>query len=147
MKILVSFIAEYFSKVETTYHSNHGILDISTVSVRFQWWRSQLISPLALQICISELGCIGSGNGLSLIWRQAITWTSAALLSIVPLRMNFSWIWIAIKKLSFMKMDLKILSAKRQPEGDELKVVCYIFLVMIIQQQQYMYIEMSVHFW
>ena len=46
-----------------------------------------------------------------------------------------------------MKMDLKILSAKRQPVGDELKVVCYTHIVMKIQQQQYMYIEMSVHFW
>ena len=28
--------------------------------------------------------CIGSANGLSPIWRQAITWTSAELLTIRP---------------------------------------------------------------
>ena len=36
---------------------------------------------------------IGSDNGLSPVRRQAITWTSAGLLSIGPLRINFSEIW------------------------------------------------------
>ena len=39
---------------------------------------------------------IGSGNGLSLVQRQAIPWTTAALLSIGPLRANFGEIWIKI---------------------------------------------------
>ena len=33
---------------------------------------------------------IGSGNGLSLLQRQAITWTNADLLSIGPLETNFN---------------------------------------------------------
>ena len=36
---------------------------------------------------------IGSDKGLSLIRCQAITWTNAHLLSIGPLRTNFSEIW------------------------------------------------------
>ena len=45
---------------------------------------------------------IGSGNGLSPDWHQAITWTNAALLSIIPLRTNYSEIWINIQNFSFM---------------------------------------------
>ena len=41
---------------------------------------------------------IGSVNGLSPVRRQAITWTNAGLLSIGPLRTNFSEIWIKIKQ-------------------------------------------------
>ena len=43
---------------------------------------------------------IGSDNGLSPIWRQVIIQTSAGLLSIGPLRTNFSEILIKIKKAS-----------------------------------------------
>ena len=35
----------------------------------------------------------GSGNGLSPVRRQAITWTNTGLLSIGPMRTNFSEIW------------------------------------------------------
>ena len=68
---------------------------------------------------------IGSDNGLSLVRCQAITWISAGLLSIVPSGTKFSEIWIKIHKFSFMKMHLKIPSAKWQPfcpGGDELRV-------------------------
>ena len=41
----------------------------------------------------------GSANGLSPVWRQAIPWTNAALLSIGHLGTNFGEIWIQIKKL------------------------------------------------
>ena len=41
---------------------------------------------------------ISSGNGLSPVRRQAITWTNAHLLPIGPLRTNLSEIWIEIKK-------------------------------------------------
>ena len=57
---------------------------------------------------------IGSGNGLSPIRCQAITWTNADLLSIGPLGTNFSDIWIKCN-FSFMKMYLKMLSATWQP--------------------------------
>ena len=41
-------------------------------------------------ICVSKLIIIGSENGLSPDRRQAIIWTNAGLLSIRPLRTNFS---------------------------------------------------------
>ena len=40
---------------------------------------------------------IGSGNGLSPVWHQAITWTNAGLLSIGRLGTNFSEIQIKIQ--------------------------------------------------
>ena len=43
---------------------------------------------------------IGSGNGLSPIQYQAITWTNAALWSIAPLGTNFSGILIKIQIFS-----------------------------------------------
>ena len=46
--------------------------------------------PLAPNICISESGSIGSDNGLSPIWRQAIILTNAGLLSIRLLGTNFN---------------------------------------------------------
>ena len=55
---------------------------------------------------------IGSGNGLSPVWRQAITWTNAALLSIGSLGTNFSEILIKTQNFSFTKMHLKMSSAK-----------------------------------
>ena len=62
--------------------------------------------PLVLHIC-----SIGSDNGLSPIQRQAIIWTNAGLLSIRPLRTNFSEILIKIQNFSVPKMHLKISSA------------------------------------
>ena len=47
-------------------------------------------------ICVGNLIVTGSDNGLSPGQRQAITWTNAALLSIDPLRTNFSEILIEI---------------------------------------------------
>ena len=46
---------------------------------------------------------IGSGNGLLSVWRQAITWTNAVLLSIGPLVINFSEIWIKIQNFHSWK--------------------------------------------
>ena len=60
---------------------------------------------------------IGSGNGLSPIRHQAITWTNAGLLSIGQIQWNqlgtnFSEIWIRVLSFSFKKMHLQIPSAK-----------------------------------
>ena len=65
---------------------------------------------------------IGSDNGLSPIWRQAIIWTNAGILLIKGT--NFSESRFKIQNFSFMKMHLKTLSEKWQPfcpwGGDEL---------------------------
>ena len=55
---------------------------------------------------------IGSDNGLLSVRHQAITWASADLLSIRPLETNFSEIWIKVQDFSFIKMHLKMSSAK-----------------------------------
>ena len=76
-----------------------------------------------MHIYVSKLTSIGSDNGLSPGWRQAIIWTNAAIFLIGTLGTNFSEILIKIQIFSFMKMHLKISSVKWRPfcpEGDEL---------------------------
>ena len=66
-------------------------------------------------ICVSNLTIIGSDNGLSPDRRQAIIWTSGGILFIGPLGTNFSETSIEIIKVSFIKMRLKVSSAKLRP--------------------------------
>ena len=66
-------------------------------------------------IYISDLTSIGSDNSLSPGRRQAITWTNAGILLIVPLATNFSENSIEILAFSFTKMRLKVSSAKWRP--------------------------------
>ena len=66
-------------------------------------------------ICVSKLSTIGSDNGLSPTWRQAIIWTNARILLIGPLGTNFSEILIKIPTFSFKKMRLKLSSWKWRP--------------------------------
>ena len=51
---------------------------------------------------------IGSDNGLSPGWHQAIILTKAGILLIWSLGTNFSEIWINIHTFSFKKMHLKM---------------------------------------
>ena len=73
------------------------------------------MSPSSVPYMSVNQVSIGSDNGLLPERRQAITWTSAGLLSIGCLGTNFSGISIKIQNFSFTKMHLKILSSKRQP--------------------------------
>ena len=64
-------------------------------------------------ICVSKLGyhsvkwvIIGSGKGLSPVWRQAVTWTNADILSARLLGTNLSEILIGILSFSSRKMHL-----------------------------------------
>ena len=66
-------------------------------------------------ICVSKQTSIGSDNGLSPGWRQAIIWTNARILLIGPLGTNLREISIEIHKLSFKKMHLKMSSGKWHP--------------------------------
>ena len=66
-------------------------------------------------ICVGKQTIIGSDNGLSPGWRQAIIWTNAGILLIGPLGTNFSEISIKIQIFSFTKMCLKVSSAKWCP--------------------------------
>ena len=76
-------------------------------------------------ICVSDLTIIGSDNGLSPGWRQAIIWTNDGKLLIGPLGTNFSENLVEYHTFSFKKMYMKISSAKGRPfcpGGDELKL-------------------------
>ena len=68
-----------------------------------------------MHICVDNLTIIGSYNGLSPGWRQAIIWTNAGILLIGPLGTNDSEILIEIQTFSFKKMHLKTSSAKWRP--------------------------------
>ena len=63
---------------------------------------------------ISTLTTTGSDDGLSPARRQAIIWTDAWILLILPLGTNFSDILIEIHTFSFKKMHLKMSSGKRR---------------------------------
>ena len=66
-------------------------------------------------ICGSDLSIIGSDNGLSPGWRQAITWTNAGILLLGSLRTNFNEIFIEIHMISVKKIHLKMSSGKWRP--------------------------------
>ena len=66
-------------------------------------------------ICISKLTIIGSDNGLSPGWRQAIIWTNAGILLIGPLGTNFNGTSNEIHTFSFKKIHLKLSSGKWRP--------------------------------
>ena len=69
---------------------------------------TSLISPYSHIYVSMNWVTTDSGNSLSPVRRQAITWTNADVLSIEPLGINFSEIWIKIQNVSFMKMHLKM---------------------------------------
>ena len=66
-------------------------------------------------IWVSKLTIIGSDNGLSPGWRNAIIWTNAGILLIRTLGTNFSEILSGIHAFWFEKMHLKMSSAKWRP--------------------------------
>ena len=66
-------------------------------------------------ICVGNLTIIDSDNGLSPGRRQAIIYTNAGILLIRPLGTNFNEMLIEILTFSFMKMRLKVSSAKWRP--------------------------------
>ena len=68
-----------------------------------------------MHICVSKLTIIGSDNGLSPGWRQAIVRTNTGILLIWPLGSNFSEILIKIHTFSFNKLHWKMLSGKCWP--------------------------------
>ena len=59
-------------------------------------------------LCISKLTTIGSDDGLSPDWRQAIIWTNAGIVLIEPLGTNSSETLVEIYIFSFKKMHLKL---------------------------------------
>ena len=68
-----------------------------------------------MYVCINKLTSIGSDNGLSTGWYQAIIWTNTEILLIGLLGTNFSEILIKIHTFLFRKMHLEMMSGKCQP--------------------------------
>ena len=66
-------------------------------------------------ICVGDPTIIGLDNGLSPGRRQAIIWINAGILLIRPLGTNFNEMLIEILTFSFMKIRLKVSSAKWRP--------------------------------
>ena len=104
--------------------SEISILDMSLkiTSLRLQLhssardqWATITHGGRVTHICISKLTIIGSDNGLSSGWCQAIIWTNAGILLIQPLGTNFSEILIEIHTFSFKEMHLKMSSGKWRP--------------------------------
>ena len=81
--------------------------------------------------CISKLTIIGSDNGLSPGRRQAIFWTNAGILLIRPLGTNLNEMLIEILTFSFMKMPLKVSSAKKCPFCVGLNVLTHSHICVI----------------
>ena len=69
--------------------------------------------PLVPHICVRELDQHYSRKWLD--WHQAVAWTNTDVLSIVLLGTNLSEIWIQTSSFSFIKIQLKMPSAKWQP--------------------------------
>ena len=85
-------------------------------------------------ICVGKLTTIGSNNGLSPGQRQAIIWTNAGLLLIIPFETNFSEILIEIHIFSFKQMHLKMSSVKWQPFCLGLNALIY-WVICVTQPQ------------
>ena len=67
-------------------------------------------------ICVGKLTNIGSDNGLSPERRQAIIWTNAGILLIVPLGTNFNEILIEIQTFSFENVVCEMLFISSRPQ-------------------------------
>ena len=79
-------------------------------------------------ICVSNLTIISSDNSLSPGSRQAIIWTNAEILFILPIGTNFIEILIEIHTYSFKEIHVKILSAKWRPFCLSLNVLMSLYL-------------------
>ena len=118
--------------IEVSICSGNGLVHQAPSHCLTQRWLTDLWCPIwnlqttmtlyelthwgrVTHICAGNLTIIGSDNGLSPGWRQAIIWTNVGLLLIGPLGTNFSEILIKILTFSFKKIHLKVSSAKRRP--------------------------------
>ena len=115
-KLHFCIISKIFRFHCTLYSSKLFFFMLLQMIHSFNSMRPRCIYALATYITI------GSDNGLSPIWCQAIIWTNVRVLSIGPMGTNFSEISIKIQTFSFKKMHFKMSSAKCQPSCLSLNV-------------------------
>ena len=106
------------------YHIGRKLIALNNRTL-FSFLHTRLRSQSAMQglthwgrvthICVSNITIIGSDNGLSPGWRQAIIWTNADILLIGHIGTNFNEILIEIHTFSFKKIHFKMSSGKRRP--------------------------------
>ena len=101
-------LSVWYTQVLKEVYIQHIAINLYCIDGLTHWGR-------ATHICIGNLTIISSDNGLLPGRRQAIIWTNAGILLIRPLGTNFNEILIEILTFSFMKMRLKVLSAKWRP--------------------------------
>ena len=90
-----------------------------------------------MQICISKFTIIGSGNGLSPAWHQAIIWTNAGILLIRPLGTKFSEIFIKIHTFSVKKMK----------HLESSKTVRFSWIELITKPKPFIWQTVNAHSW
>ena len=100
MKTMIYTSNKLLAIVHCRYHENAG-----------RWSCFNSSPPSAAYMSVNRVG-IGWDNGSPPIRHRAIIWTNDGLLSIGPLRTNFSEILIKIRTFTFTKMRLKNPSAK-----------------------------------
>ena len=93
----------------------HAVLCRSSVSNSIALYHVLTHWGRGTHICFNKLTIIGSDNGLSPGWRQAIIWTNVGKLFIRTLGTNCSEIVIEMQTFSLKKLRLKMSSVKRQP--------------------------------
>ena len=126
INIMLGSIHSFFNISPSDLLSLHNALRhsklLSTICHRYiltHWGR-------VTHICVSKLTIIGSDDGLAPTRRQAVIWTNARILLIRPLGTNFNEMFIEIQTSSFMKMHLKVSSAKLRPFRLSLNVLIYL---------------------
>ena len=95
------------NKELNVFQTSLPLLNIHAICLNHWAWE--------MPICISNLIIIGSDNGLSPGWCQAIIWTNAGILLFEPLGTNFREILIKVHMFSFKKIYLKMSSGKWRP--------------------------------
>ena len=121
LKILSGKCRPFCLRIKVDSESPERVFNRLMVVTLTHWGR-------VTHICVGNLTITGSDNGLSPGRRQAIIWTNAGILLIGTLGANFSGILIGIQTFSYMKMHLKMSSAKWRPFCLGLNVLKYFWL-------------------
>ena len=87
-------------------------------------------------ICVSKQTIIGSDNGWSPSWRQAIIWTNVGILLIRTLGTNFSEILSEIHNFLFRKIQFKMSSGKLRPSCLGLNVLTRLWVRCVIDAER-----------